>query len=129
MHFSESDSNDAAVEEQKEAGRVGRKRRRRRRRSITICTASCRYEVVRRVAYRMGMKEVLEDESWNIYWTDLSISVERCKEMKRFQKINHFPGMSEICRKDLLARNLNRMLKLYPEEYSFFPKSWCLPAE
>ncbi|KAK6631287.1 hypothetical protein RUM44_005813 [Polyplax serrata] len=106
-----------------------RKKRKHRRRPITICTANCRYEVVRRVAYRMGMREVPEDESWNLFWTDLSISVERCKEMKRFQKINHFPGMSEICRKDLLARNLNRMLKIFPKDYCFFPKTWCLPAD
>lgn len=46
-----------------------------------------------------------------------------------FQKINHFPGMLEICRKDLLARNLNRMLRLFPKEYRIFPRTWCLPAE
>lgn len=46
-----------------------------------------------------------------------------------FQKVNHFPGMSEICRKDLLARNLNRMLKMFPKDYNFFPKTWCIPAE
>lgn len=45
------------------------------------------------------------------------------------QKINHFPGMIEICRKDLLARNMNRMLKLFPKDYNIFPKTWCLPAE
>lgn len=37
--------------------------------------------------------------------------------------------MLEICRKDLLARNLNRMSKLYPKDYNFFPKTWCLPAD
>ena len=47
----------------------------------------------------------------------------------REQKINHFPSMSEICRKDTLARNMNRMYKLFPKEYNVFPKSWCLPAE
>eukprot|EP00075_Anas_platyrhynchos_P033210 XP_027322463.1 tubulin polyglutamylase TTLL6 isoform X1 [Anas platyrhynchos] len=50
-------------------------------------------------------------------------------EMKRFQKINHFPGMIEICRKNLLARNLNRMLRLFPKEYHIFPRTWCLPAD
>ncbi|XP_012277454.1 tubulin polyglutamylase TTLL13P isoform X2 [Orussus abietinus] len=98
-------------------------------RLLTICTINCKYEVVRRVAARYGMREVTEDSSWNLYWTDLSISVERAKEMKRFQKINHFPGMTEICRKDLLARNLNRMLKMFPKDYNFFPKTWCLPAD
>ncbi|XP_068920441.1 tubulin polyglutamylase TTLL6 isoform X2 [Petaurus breviceps papuanus] len=54
-------------------------------------------------------------------------------EMKNYQlslqKINHFPGMSEICRKDLLARNMSRMIKLFPKEFHFFPKTWCLPAD
>ncbi|XP_066485363.1 tubulin polyglutamylase TTLL6 [Tiliqua scincoides] len=50
-------------------------------------------------------------------------------EMKSYQKINHFPGMSEICRKDLLARNMGRMLKLFPKEFNFFPRAWCLPAD
>ncbi|XP_017654908.1 tubulin polyglutamylase TTLL6 [Nannospalax galili] len=50
-------------------------------------------------------------------------------EMKSYQKINHFPGMSEICRKDLLARNMSRMLKMFPKDFHFFPKTWCLPAD
>ncbi|XP_045038480.2 tubulin polyglutamylase TTLL6 isoform X1 [Desmodus rotundus] len=50
-------------------------------------------------------------------------------EMKSYQKINHFPGMSEICRKDLLARNMSRMLKLFPKDFYFFPRTWCLPAD
>lgn len=37
--------------------------------------------------------------------------------------------MTEICRKDLLARNLTRMQKLYPLDYNFSPRTWCLPAE
>ncbi|KAI4497308.1 hypothetical protein M0802_007555 [Mischocyttarus mexicanus] len=104
-------------------------KKKKKRRYLTICTNNCKYEVVRRVATRFGMKEVTEDSSWNLYWTDLSISIERAKDMKRYQKINHFPGMTEICRKDLLARNLNRMLKLYPKDYNFFPKTWCFPAD
>ncbi|XP_008269563.1 tubulin polyglutamylase TTLL6 isoform X1 [Oryctolagus cuniculus] len=55
--------------------------------------------------------------------------LERVMEMKSYQKINHFPGMSEICRKDLLARNMSRMLKMFPKDFHFFPKTWCLPAD
>ncbi|CAB3244570.1 unnamed protein product [Arctia plantaginis] len=99
------------------------------RSQISICLTNCRYESIRKVASAFGMREVSEEEAWNFYWTDMSVSVERAKEMKRFQRINHFPGMLEICRKDLLARNLNRMQKIYPKEYNFFPKTWCLPAD
>ena len=55
-----------------------------------------------------------------------------CKKLNiaiSIQKINHFPGMSEICRKDLLARNMNRLWKQFPKDYAVFPKTWCLPAE
>ncbi|XP_043279120.1 tubulin polyglutamylase TTLL13-like isoform X2 [Venturia canescens] len=98
-------------------------RKKKKRRFLSICTSNCKYEVVRRVAARYGMREVAEDSNWNLYWTDLSISIERAKDMKRYQKVNHFPGMTEICRKDLLARNLNRMLRIFPKEYNFFPKT------
>ncbi|XP_059938167.1 tubulin polyglutamylase TTLL6 [Mesoplodon densirostris] len=50
-------------------------------------------------------------------------------EIKSYQKINHFPGMTEICRKDLLARNMSRMLKIFPKDFHFFPRTWCLPAD
>ncbi|XP_051837056.1 tubulin polyglutamylase TTLL13 isoform X2 [Antechinus flavipes] len=108
---------------------VGRKKRRRKRRLLTINLTNCKYESVRRAAQLCGLKEVGEDEEWTVYWTDCSVSLERVMDMKRFQKINHFPGMTEICRKDLLARNLNRMHKLYPSEYNIFPRTWCLPAD
>ncbi|KAK9506683.1 hypothetical protein O3M35_008574 [Rhynocoris fuscipes] len=103
------------------------KRRRRKTKPATICTVHCRYEIVREVAQSFGMKDCAE--GWNVYWTDLSITHDRCKDMKRYQRINHFPGMLEICRKDLLARNLNRMLRLFPNDYNFYPRSWCLPTE
>ncbi|XP_040824400.1 tubulin polyglutamylase TTLL13P-like [Ochotona curzoniae] len=108
---------------------AGRRRRRRKRRPLAINLSGCKYESVRRAAQICGLKEVGDEEEWTVYWTDCSVSLERVMEMKRFQKINHFPGMTEICRKDLLARNLNRMQKLYPTEYCIFPRTWCLPAD
>ncbi|XP_039303631.1 tubulin polyglutamylase TTLL13 isoform X2 [Solenopsis invicta] len=113
----------------KDVENTSKNRKKRKRRFLTICAANCKYDVVRRVAARFGMREVTEDSSWDIYWTDMSISVERAKDMKRYQRVNHFPGMTEICRKDLLARNLNRMQKLFPKDYNFFPKTWCFPAD
>lgn len=70
-----------------------------------------------------------EKQEWDLYWCDNGVTVDRLYKMKPYQRINHFPGMYALARKDHLARNLNRMLKRFPEEYKFFPKTWLLPAE
>ncbi|XP_048376565.2 tubulin polyglutamylase ttll6-like isoform X2 [Stegostoma tigrinum] len=106
-----------------------KKKKKKKRRCVGINLLNCKYESVRRAARQYGLKEVGDDEECILYWTDSSVSHEKVMEIKNFQKINHFPGMSEICRKDLLARNLNRMLKLFPKEYNIFPRTWCLPAD
>lgn len=77
--------------EKKESSNSKNKNKKKKR-VISVCLTHCRYDVIRRVAQKFGYKEVSEGENWNLYWTDLSITVDRCKEMKRFQKINHFPG-------------------------------------
>lgn len=123
------EQNENSKKESKETQTAIPSPKKKKKSKTWVCLTNCRYDVVRRTMSKYSYKDVGENENWNLYWTDLSISIERCKEMKRFQKINHFPGMLEICRKDLLARNLNRMQRLFPKEYNFFPKTWCLPAD
>ncbi|KAF6199972.1 hypothetical protein GE061_006270 [Apolygus lucorum] len=113
---------------------ISRKRPRRKRKLINpratkICTSTCRYNLVRSTARKYGMMDVPEWQEWHVYWTDVFPSLERCRCMKRYQRINHFPGMLEICRKDTLARNLHYMLKQFPKDYNFFPRTWCLPED
>uniref|UniRef100_B3P636 GG12126 n=1 Tax=Drosophila erecta TaxID=7220 RepID=B3P636_DROER len=95
----------------------------------TICVTNSRYAMIGKISKTLGYKLVKESKLWNILWSDSFPGVELFKNMKRFQQINHFPGMIEICRKDLLSRNLNRMLKLFPQDYKIFPKTWMLPAD
>lgn len=96
---------------------------------LSICLTNSRYSVLTRVARALGYRIVKETQLWNIFWADSVPGVEVYKDMKRFQKINHFPGMQEICRKDLLARNLNRMSKLFEDDYDIYPKTFVFPAE
>ncbi|CAF3896980.1 unnamed protein product [Rotaria sp. Silwood2] len=103
--------------------------KKKRKRMYFICVSMCKYECVRRAAKRLHFREVSDEEDWNVYWTDTSVGIERVAQMKKWQKINHFPGMSEICRKDSLTRNMSRMVKMFPKEYAFYPKAWCLPAD
>ncbi len=45
------------------------------------------------------------------------------------RKMNHFPGVKEVCNKASLARHLNRMKLTFPDAYAFFPTTWLLPAD
>ncbi len=80
-------------------------------------------------SFRWEFTEDEEDTNWNLFWIDTGVSAERLMKLKRYQKINHFPGMSTLARKARMGKTLNRMLVAHPKAYKFFPQTWSLPAE
>ncbi|XP_078515389.1 tubulin polyglutamylase TTLL7 [Lissotriton helveticus] len=97
---------------------------------ITANIAATKYEIVRLVIEEAGfLKTPDEDETGNLIWSDSSVQHEKIAELRNYQRINHFPGMGEICRKDCLARNMTKMIKSQPQEYGFIPRTWIFPAE
>ncbi|CAJ1060707.1 tubulin polyglutamylase TTLL7 isoform X2 [Xyrichtys novacula] len=98
--------------------------------TITANVAGTKYEIVRIVINEMDfIKARDKDETANLIWNDSAVQQEKIAELRNYQRINHFPGMGEICRKDCLARNMSKMIKCQPLEYSFIPKTWIFPAE
>ena len=93
--------------------------------------SSCKYESVREVTKKHGYEEVDDEyEHWDLNWTDLSVSEHRVSKMLPFQRVNHFPGMMEICRKAALSRHLKRMKSACPAgTYDFAPDTWEHPNE
>ena len=53
-------------------------------------------------------------EEWILMWTDHAVTIDQVKSLSKNQRINHFPGMFELSRKNRLARNLNALRKLFP---------------
>ncbi|XP_039591227.1 tubulin polyglutamylase TTLL7 isoform X1 [Polypterus senegalus] len=105
-------------------------RQKKKKGHITANVAGTKYEIVRIVIDEMVfMKTRDEDETANLIWNDSAVQHEKIAELRNYQRINHFPGMGEICRKDCLARNMAKMIKIQPQEYSFIPKTWIFPAE
>ncbi|KFU96387.1 Tubulin polyglutamylase TTLL7, partial [Chaetura pelagica] len=105
-------------------------RKKKKNGRITANVAGTKYEIVRVVIQEMGfVKTRDEDETANLIWCDSAVQQERIAELQNYQRINHFPGMGEICRKDFLARNMTKMIKSQPQEYSFIPRTWIFPAE
>lgn len=105
---------------------------RKSQKRITINTSSTQYEIITEIAkdfnWRLNSTEDEDDES-DLIWTDSAVQAERFCKLKPYQKINHFPNMHELSRKNYLAKNLNKMKKLFPADYDFFPKTWIYPAE
>lgn len=108
--------------------------------------SNCKYFVVRfvlkslfnfKVSYKKNEVEDMDsgftndfnNEEWDIFWSDTAIVNERIAKMKPYQKVNHFPGMFQLARKNHLGRNLTKMQKEFPKEYKFFPKTYLLPSE
>ncbi|XP_047231149.1 tubulin polyglutamylase TTLL7 isoform X3 [Girardinichthys multiradiatus] len=98
--------------------------------AITANVAGTKYEIVRIAIREMDFIKARDvDETTNLIWNDSAVQHEKIAELRNYQRINHFPGMGEICRKDCLARNMSKMIKCQPQEYSFIPKTWIFPAE
>ena len=66
---------------------------------------------------------------WDIAWFDGPIGVKILKDMNFNQRINHYPGIYNLARKNMLGRHLKKMKSLLPTHYNFFPKTYMLPLE
>lgn len=49
--------------------------------------------------------------------------------MKNYQRINHFPGSEHLGKKNLLTASINRLKKLMPRDFAFYPHAFNFPAE
>jgi tubulin polyglutamylase TTLL6/13 len=98
---------------------------------VIFNVSETRYDVVKYAGRKLlGFKLSSEPEvEWDILWTDNAVQPETLAKMQPFQKINHFPGMYSLARKNHLGRHLMRMKKAFPKAYKFFPQTYLLPAE
>ena len=92
---------------------------------------NCRYDVVREVCRDYFNMRVIEEEGedYDIFWSDGGIYPEKLQKLKPFQRLNHFPGMYVLARKNHLGKHLNKMRKRFDKEYEFYPRTWMLPSE
>ncbi|XP_051866628.1 tubulin polyglutamylase TTLL7 isoform X2 [Pristis pectinata] len=104
--------------------------KKKKRGAITANFSGTKYQIVRMAILEAGFTRAREeDETANLIWNDAAVQQERIADLRNYQRINHFPGMGEICRKDCLARNMAKMIKSQSQEYCFTPRTWIFPAE
>ncbi|KAL7543761.1 hypothetical protein ACHAXR_013059, partial [Thalassiosira sp. AJA248-18] len=95
---------------------------------------TCLYSVIKRSALSLGWKLIGEDASekvkrnCHVLWVDRSFVNDKLfLSIQPWQRINHFPGMTNICRKARLAQSLELMKNKFPREFSFYPTTYVLP--
>ncbi|GBN05872.1 Tubulin polyglutamylase TTLL6 [Araneus ventricosus] len=101
----------------------------KRKRRFKAFLDECKFRLVHDVLVDLGAVDVKYDDGWALAWIDGLVTKDHFSKMKPFQRINHFPGMSEICKKDLLCHNMKKMKEVLPQHYNFYPLTFCLPEE
>lgn len=98
---------------------------------IVFYVGQTKYSVVKYVGLKMLGYKLTEnpDDQWDVMWTDSAVTPDQFDKMKLYQKVNHFPGMYSLARKNHLGRHLMKMRAQFPEFYRFFPKTYLLPAD
>ncbi|OMJ66741.1 hypothetical protein SteCoe_36318 [Stentor coeruleus] len=98
---------------------------------ITINVSPTQYPVVTEVANQLGWTVCTdpEDQDCDVYWQDCALASESLSKFKSFQRINHFPGMYAVARKDHLGKNLKAMKSMFPGHFNYFPQTWVLPRD
>ena len=78
-----------------------------------------------------GLSRDPDDDYFDIYWMDAAGSrhIDRFSQLKIHQRINHFPGMNILCRKNELGKVLNFMSQRFCDDFDFYPKTWVLPRD
>ena len=87
------------------------------------------YDVIKDVATERFRLSEDDEEPWDLCWYDLLVTPNQLMKIKPHQKTNHFPGMYNLAKKNLLGKNLMKMRKAMPNEFDFFPPTWILPYE
>ncbi|CAG07565.1 unnamed protein product, partial [Tetraodon nigroviridis] len=88
---------------------------------------------------RPGWVEAKDNEDWDFIWCDLAWMRENSDHlyMDDHVRMNHFRNQYELCRKNLMVKNLKRHRKNLEKDFGcmeaskcdFFPRTFVLPSE
>lgn len=86
-----------------------------------------------------GWRKVDEDSDWGFVWADREWVYAAFDKLhlESWQRLNHFRNGRELCRKDLMAKNMKRRRRALEKEgradeaaaYDFIPTTFVLPKE
>jgi len=70
------------------------------------------------------------DKNWTLLWSNNPLKPYLYKDLNEYQRVNHFPGSSEITRKDRLCENIVQRQQKYGKAlFNVIPDTYVLPDE
>jgi tubulin polyglutamylase TTLL6/13 len=105
-----------------------RRKRARPPKPVSVNLSNTNYPIVRTCAEEMGYAVTDSTRKAVLFWCDQAASSEFMSRLLPWQMYNHFPGMWAIARKVDMIRSLERLQRLCPEIYNFWPKSFIVPG-
>ena len=68
-------------------------------------------------------------KEWTVLFSSGTIKQNIYQNLKKYQKLNHFPRSTEITRKDLLYKNISKMQGKNLKAFNFVPQIFILPQD
>jgi len=101
---------------------------------VTMYCKYTHYEIVKEVGKHICEFHLSKKSrsDWDIAWFDgpsPGYLLSLIKEMNFNQRTNHYPGINNLAKKNMLGRHLMKMKKLLPQDYNFFPQTYMLPHD
>eukprot|EP00820_Chromera_velia_P013539 Cvel_24001.t2-p1 / transcript=Cvel_24001.t2 / gene=Cvel_24001 / organism=Chromera_velia_CCMP2878 / gene_product=Tubulin polyglutamylase TTLL5, putative / transcript_product=Tubulin polyglutamylase TTLL5, putative / location=Cvel_scaffold2544:13796-16197(+) / protein_length=378 / sequence_SO=supercontig / SO=protein_coding / is_pseudo=false len=74
--------------------------------------------------------QITEGHNWQLLWAGSNIRDSVYEGLHKHQRVNHFPGSTELTRKDRLWANVSAMQRMYgKEKFDFLPDTFVLPEQ
>lgn len=87
--------------------------------------------LIRNMFTSYGFKECRETSNdFNVMWLNSHVKPYSLRNLMDFQRVNHFPRSYELTRKNLLAKNVERMAQTKNAKlFDFVAKSYMMPGQ
>lgn len=99
---------------------------------LALKASRTEYEVIRLLFERHGFRQVTVDSpslDWNLMWTGNHPRLTMYRQIRDFQRVNHFPHSFELTRKDRLCRNVQLMqLSKGLKPFDIIPLTFVMPG-
>lgn len=56
----------------------------------------------------------LGSEFYTLYWTDFALGIKEIRDLPAYVRVNHFPEITGLTRKNKMAQALNSMARYFP---------------